>query len=765
MYQTDFKLEGQIYGTYIGNFVLRPVSQGIFTAFAVNYFGDRRLFPVQLCNICYFLFLVHLQWMIVPSVVRRIIRDGPPGIESLYWHRAGFRLVGFLATTSFLGQRNFGLLVFPTQISRVWLATGFAVLIWSSLPLKATYFPLDQVAKEFLVRIESASRSVFRSSSLGDGVALYNYENLENGEIRLLRIHPRGIFREVKCEIIHTKLEDAPAYEAISYTWGDPARSQQIFVGGLRILTSINVYRILRDRSSLWRTRCLWIDFICINQGDDEEKTKQVRMMKEIYNRALRVVIWLGDGPGAHLIGRLFDEIELAGRYYVNLIADKDFPHNYLLRQISHRSRWVALWNLISHPYFERVWVIQEIAAARKVDIFYGGCYIDWKLLTAVVEPFSDADGMREYWYLQSTQYQTAVDPTSSVPRGFPNARFIDMVSVDIANGRVVPLLKLLMSCRLWKATKRQDKVFALLGISQNYGPIRVDYHKSCQEVYIETARHLISQCDGAEILHAAGDGDPKLPSLPSWVPDWSSDQEAVLLLYPSGSESFRAAGRTTLKVHPSFDRNKLVIDGVVIDDIRIIGTIFLDPIDGTNPPDYSPISHGQQLLTWYDQARRLATEGVADPYHNGKPASEAFWRTLIIDMTSSGRPAPRIYGENCRIWEELTREAVQHQSVSLWPKDDHDPVNFEFLFKRTCAGRRFCVTEKGFMGLVPRSAKPGDKVCILLGAETPFVLRSKARERNEMVQYELIGEAYVHGIMDGELIKGKVEARPLVLV
>jgi hypothetical protein len=75
-----------------------------------------------------------------------------------------------------------------------------------------------------------------------------------------------------------------------------------------------------------------------------------------------------------------------------------------------------------------------------------------------------------------------------------------------------------------------------------------------------------------------------------------------------------------------------------------------------------------------------------------------------------------------------------------------------------TWAGvRRFCVTDNGFIGLVPNQTLPGDKICIFLGVQTPLIVRSKPSKNAdcgpEVEEYEFVGTAYVHGMMNGEMM------------
>lgn len=70
----------------------------------------------------------------------------------------------------------------------------------------------------------------------------------------------------------------------------------------------------------------------------------------------------------------------------------------------------------------------------------------------------------------------------------------------------------------------------------------------------------------------------------------------------------------------------------------------------------------------------------------------------------------------------------------------------FERLYIPLWTGRSFCITDKGYMGWVPESTTIGDQICVLHGCRVPFILRPISSGR-----YEVVGDAYIHGRMDGE--------------
>jgi hypothetical protein len=110
---------------------------------------------------------------------------------------------------------------------------------------------------------------------------------------------------------------DKPTYHALSYTWGNPSEgSEEILVNGkpVRIVVKVcKALHALRYEPSLLepgKERCLWIDGLCINQTDDEERNQQVMKMRDIYSHAEEVVIWLGDrADNSQLAMRFMEKI------------------------------------------------------------------------------------------------------------------------------------------------------------------------------------------------------------------------------------------------------------------------------------------------------------------------------------------------------------------------------------------------------------------------------------------------------------------------
>ncbi|KAH9207808.1 heterokaryon incompatibility protein-domain-containing protein, partial [Leptodontidium sp. 2 PMI_412] len=118
--------------------------------------------------------------------------------------------------------------------------------------------------------------------------------------IRLLAILP-GVDDPIRCELSVVDLETAPPYEALSYVWGTPDPTLDILCNGKAIPVGPNLYSALRHLRGGYGTRIIWIDAICINQADSDERSKQVLFMNAIYRKAQHVTVWLGEHEGSAL--------------------------------------------------------------------------------------------------------------------------------------------------------------------------------------------------------------------------------------------------------------------------------------------------------------------------------------------------------------------------------------------------------------------------------------------------------------------------------
>jgi hypothetical protein len=152
----------------------------------------------------------------------------------------------------------------------------------------------------------------------------------------------------------------------------------------------------------------------------------------------------------------------------------------------------------------------------------------------------------------------------------------------------------------------------------------------------------------------------------------------------------------------------------------------------------------------------------VQKPYQHTNPhqtADELFWRLLIGDRTSTHRPAPPNMNDKYAAYFQGMQLSIQalgmtDEEFNQRFMDDaltmvHEAHEYANLIGRAWQQLRVCITKRRYVGLVPQFSNKGDVVAVVIGAQTPFVVRPQSRE----TKYQLVGECYIHGIMDGEAL------------
>jgi len=129
-----------------------------------------------------------------------------------------------------------------------------------------------------------------------DGPLPLVYEPLDAAQdcTRLVRIEPAHNEAPIRCQLVPVKFSERPRYEALSYMWGDDSAKHPIFINGKSFAVAKNLFDGLHFLRRCRTDGLFWIDAICINQDDLQEKNRQIRIMPHIYFRAKTVLVWLG---------------------------------------------------------------------------------------------------------------------------------------------------------------------------------------------------------------------------------------------------------------------------------------------------------------------------------------------------------------------------------------------------------------------------------------------------------------------------------------
>ncbi|OAL03181.1 HET-domain-containing protein, partial [Phaeosphaeriaceae sp. SRC1lsM3a] len=291
--------------------------------------------------------------------------------------------------------------------------------------------------------------------------------NLDRPAIRLLRLL-RGIEPSVECEIfqayLDTTRDDLIPYEALSYTWGGTERAANVQIDAKNYNVTENLYLALLHLRLPYEDRILWVDAICIDQSNLRERGHQVGQMGQIYSLASRVLIWLGHGTEE-----------------TDILADPRWPDIWsslqsdLKRQQSdiEQRHSAALQLLLNRPWFKRVWILQEVANAKRAAICCGRRSIS-------AHSFALAPSLSKVQLEAHCQAVLDIFPGQSRDNSWWNA-----------NRDLYTLLRKFSDSH---ASDPRDKVFALLGICSDSGEpdsLVADYTKPLYQVMSETAMFI----------------------------------------------------------------------------------------------------------------------------------------------------------------------------------------------------------------------------------------------------------------------------------
>ena len=561
-------------------------------------------------------------------------------------------------------------------------------------------------------------------------------------DIRVIHLLPRGSSDDLACKVHHVSLDADPSYECLSYRWGHEDSGSIILGENAKLALNQNLLDALHFLRQSDSTRVLWADQICINQADDLEKTKQVGLMGEIYQKASRVVAWLG--LPNEKTPSTFDFLKSLSCYVFSLARNEGFgspntaeDNDKLLEAMikeypTSLPQWTEVQTFLEKDWFSRVWILQEVVLAKSILIQCGDHTLSWVALDVVGSllihrPKNDVAPIRDSgeFMLQMT-----------------HARVTRRVGAIEQKRSTLSLTALLRDMRARKATDPRDKVYGLLGIAlgQSESRLRPDYTKDWPEVYTNTTNSLLAHDKTLSILKLVEVKARMETQIPSWVPDLRSYDHLNLLYQPMliirPDNLYRSAGNTFIVSQSVGDAKLLAVRGLCI---GLITSVSEPPGNLTGN-----VALGARVLDggeWFEFAQGCAKNGLYPP--TGEPFIDAFARLRTGDSLG------RIGSERTRMskpGEYLSPGNLSYSGTGDGlVHGDRDDVGYRILSQTT--RRRLFITDSGYMGLTHRSNRVGDKVYVLFGGDMPFVLRPKNKH------FLFRGEAYVHGIMDGEAL------------
>jgi len=205
--------------------------------------------------------------------------------------------------------------------------------------------------------------------------SLFTYQPL-NGEnpARFLSLLPSELDGAIRCEIHHDDLSNHQPYHAVSYTWGPPEPTILIQVSGKQLPVRENLFLFLRNMMAANPDglQKLWIDALCIDQNNIEEKNQQVPQMGRIYSGAQSVLVWLG--PASSKIDFAFDAFERVRKQFHDM-QDGDVltnPTVFINAMPTGEEFEFSILDLLNREYWTRVWIVQELFLTTRGRVICG---------------------------------------------------------------------------------------------------------------------------------------------------------------------------------------------------------------------------------------------------------------------------------------------------------------------------------------------------------------------------------------------------------
>ena len=578
------------------------------------------------------------------------------------------------------------------------------------------------------------------------------------------------------------------------------------------------------------RCQSFWIDALCINQQDVSERNVQVRLMSRIYGEARYVLVWLGEADRhTELAIKTINRLHSGGNSKEGLsrslhrfrehregrVLDQDeTPEGigYSIRELQ------AILEIFRRPYWQRVWVAQELALAPRFEVHCGPFFMgDHEFaVTASWATLMDAKFIDKRMPSLPTENKLSaaaalvMELRARINPDLHDIKGLRAMLHGASNDgwkSTLSLYDLLLHTWNFAATDPRDKIFALLSLVQrktDQESVFVDYNTPTASLYATVGRRLLEigggcgyfwadnkdlveplealtfvhfppKCQGigCKTAHLVQSTKPSehIHSLPSWVPNFHWPLHATRLWDPR----FAASTQQPLRFYSS--RPEMFrLDGLLFDSI-----VEVDSYNKDGSPD--------RLLVDLHPIARLVSH-LAPNYPTGITRSEALWRTVTADNTINPTTGEGVdHGVFKRFITQQLRNCYKgskgldvtglrkiHNILARSSPEDAFTID-DTGSERVCESsrdtitgwwaklgyqRRLMRTSKEYLVLGSRCAKAGDEIWLLAGGRVPFILRPVNPSSQEFV---LVGECYVHGIMYGEAVTDTDNFAPINLV
>jgi len=577
-------------------------------------------------------------------------------------------------------------------------------------------------------------------------------------EIRLVEIQPGSREESIHLKLWYTQLGDNRLrYEALSYCWGDTKDLQPVLLTDAdsslsrEMFLNSNLFSALRQFRSSTAARIFWIDLLCINQTDVQERTLQVALMGDIFASADSVCVWLGESDDivhqdCQVIQYISDQYQhaLAGNGEETHVEEPNHGKKLPEARLTHGviRTGPECWaykrdnnNFIRRPWFQRIWVLQEVWNAAHVRVFSGSDEIGWEAILQANKCW------KKYGILSRNILSWLWIALFTVKR--------DEKEITCTRAPRLDILTVLIAAHSMQATDPRDKVFAMLVFGEEThhignlpDEVRPNYEKNVIQVYADFTRWWILHHNSLRILSAVhtltgrswvnmldphgSDSSFDISQRPSWmlwhdgVSEWMHGTLALLDQCDYRASADNSIDRELLVSMTLTHPTKITLRGIRVSKITSISPypFFRKPPSEAMHQAFKRLFDPSGTIgTWNSfHIRREVGDTIDMADHNNKPTE---WRA--------------------------------HYTCH-WGGTPRDPSWIP------CFENCMYTTRDGGIGLCPSGSRVGDLIVVLFGGRVPYLLRPKARtgqgtsqENATSNEYYFVGECYFDGLMDGK--------------
>lgn len=607
-----------------------------------------------------------------------------------------------------------------------------------------------------------------------DTTSIYSHLDTQSGEFRLVRLLPSSQSGDgLCCELSLVRLNDRPKYEALLYAWGDQESSKPILLNGKPWTVRPTLAAALRRLRHEGTERYLWIDALCMNQSDPDDRRYNLGLMDHIFKSSVRCLAWVGDvyegvssptswtfllrhpsthqwqhNPARDSVQDAISQEDASLAFglltqFGNLERHKEGASVDDLRLFVTPESQRALGNLMALPWWKRFWPFLRAISTPSAVLMCGTMCIGLDLVGR------NAFTLRKYLRQKTHGWRRRGDALD-FDVILPFLRTVGRLQRFREKGVPEGFTFAMNATRDLHCAEPKRKVFAFLKLFDDVPFIQgLNYSLSINQVCEMITSHQLLRTDSLfPLVRTTEVGRNR--TLPSWVPDWAatvgneSQFHSELSFFMSWDSFDASSGRHSIV---SIHDHTLQVQGVFVDKVSTTYGLMESGMDleglMLNLASQLGEDYTDQIskLTGLSNMSRAAQASFFETETSGLRRQDV-WRLFTSDV--------RISEDNEMEW----RRARNSDLAVCMSESQHR------LLGHGVMGRRLFSTGMRYFGLGSADMKDGDIVVVLFGGRFPFILRPTVGN-----SYRLVGYAYVLGIMDGEAVSDSQKGRTFRIV